>query len=291
MEEELKYSDNALLNIDLFFNNEINFYIEDRGKEYRYETILKELFNVRIESIFALDGKNNLKKKFRELKNNKKLKDSFFIADLDFDYILKKDWIEDQHFIYLERYEIENYIIDKNALIHFFKDELCCREVEAEKRLNYDYWVKQTSERLYRLFLLYLIVQEENLNIENTSENPNKYFLENGNVCISEIDKYYEKLKKELEKNDENIDEKIENMLKKVKIICGENWSNIIKGKYYIVGLRKYLSDLLGKESQKKRKINEKLLLDYLFNFFDKKPLFFIKNRVEECLKKELSSM
>ena len=34
MNEELKYSDNGLLNKDIFFNNDINFYIEDEEKEY-----------------------------------------------------------------------------------------------------------------------------------------------------------------------------------------------------------------------------------------------------------------
>ena len=82
MEEELKYSDNALLNLDLFFDNEINFYIEDEGKEYRYETIFNELFNVKIESIFALGGKNNLKKKYKQLKEEERLKKSFFSSPL-----------------------------------------------------------------------------------------------------------------------------------------------------------------------------------------------------------------
>ena len=138
MEEELKYSDHALLNMDLFFNNEVNFYIEDEGKEYRYETIFNELFDIKIESIFALGGKANLKKKFHELKDKKKLEKCFFIADSDFDYILKKDWIEDQHFIYLQKYEIENYIVDKNAIVKFLKNELSCMESKAEKILNYE---------------------------------------------------------------------------------------------------------------------------------------------------------
>ena len=71
MNEELKYSDNALLNKDIFFDNEINFYVEDEGQEYRYETIFSELFGIEIESIFALGGKNNLKIKYEELKKQK----------------------------------------------------------------------------------------------------------------------------------------------------------------------------------------------------------------------------
>ena len=289
MEEELKYSDNALLNLDLFFDNEINFYIEDEGKEYRYETIFNELFNVKIESIFALGGKNNLKKKYKQLKEEERLKKSFFVADLDFDYILKNELIEDDHFIYLEKYEIENYIIDKNIIVKFLKNELFCMENKANELLDYEKWIEDTSQKLYKLFLLYLIVQENNLNIENTSESPYKYFSKEGFVIKEKIENYYEKVKDQLQENSYTLDEKIENMDNRVKDIYGDNWKDIIKGKYYIIGLRTYLSDLLTKENNKKKNISEKILLDYLFDFFDKSSLRFIKDKVTKCLSREVA--
>jgi hypothetical protein len=290
MEEELKYSDHALLNMDLFFNNEVNFYIEDEGKEYRYETIFNELFDIKIESIFALGGKANLKKKFHELKDKKKLEKCFFIADSDFDYILKKDWIEDQHFIYLQKYEIENYIVDKNAIVKFLKNELSCMESKAEKILNYEEWIKRTSIELYRLFILYLIVQKEEIGIKSTNEGVDKYFNEDGKVSIIQIDDYYEKIKNELKISNKDLNKKMKEMDLEVKEIYGDEWKDIIKGKYYIVGIRKYLSDILRRECKTARKnIKEKSLLDYLFDFFDKQSLSFIKIKVEECLTKEIA--
>lgn len=287
MNEELKYSDNGLLNKDIFFNNDINFYIEDEEKEYRYETIFKELFpNIKIETILGLGGKNNLKNKYVELKNKNMLKNNFFIADLDFDFLLNKDIIENKHFIYLEKYEIENYIIDKNAIIRFLKNELCCRETEVNKLINYDIWIQETCDKLYDLFIYYLIVQKNDIELKNTNENANSYFDDNGIVKIQKINEYHEKLKEMLKLQGKNIEEEIANAKKVVIEQYGKEFSKLIRGKFIISGIRKYLSYVISQKQNKKRKVNEKNLIDYLFDWFDKNSLNFIKDQVKECLNK-----
>lgn len=285
--EELEYSDNALLNKDLFFENDINFYIEDRGKEYRYANIFKELFKVKIERVFALDGKNNLKKKYKELKDNNNLDNSFFIADSDFDFLLEKDIIKNQHFIYLEKYEIENYILDEKAIIIYLIDKLQCMETTAKELLNYESWISETSNKSYKLFILYLIVQMLNIGVENTEENSNKYFDETGSVNISKINKYYEDIKEKLNIMNKNIDVEITKMEKIIKDKCDNDYSKIIRGKYLIVGMRKYLSNIISKKENRRVQIKEQYLIDYLFNFFDKRNLLFIRKKVEDCLKHE----
>ena len=285
MNEELKYSDNGLLNKDIFFNNDINFYIEDEEKEYRYETIFKELFpNIKIETILGLGGKNNLKNKYVELKNKNMLKNNFFIADLDFDFLLNKDIIENKHFIYLEKYEIENYIIDKNAIIRFLKNELCCRETEVNKLINYDIWIQETCDKLYDLFIYYLIVQKNDIELKNTNENANSYFDDNGIVKIQKINEYHEKLKEMLKLQGKNIEEEIANAKKVVIEQYGKEFSKLIRGKFII---SKYLSYVISQKQNKKRKVNEKNLIDYLFDWFDKNSLNFIKDQVKECLNKK----
>lgn len=288
MNEELKYSDNALLNKDIFFDNEINFYVEDEGQEYRYETIFSELFGIEIESIFALGGKNNLKIKYEELKKQKKLNTSFFIADMDFDFLLKKDIIENPHFIYLEKYEIENYIVDENAIIRFLKNELECMESKAKSILKYDIWIKETYKKLYKLFIMYLIVQKYKIELHNTKGNENSYFSESGSVNKSKIDNYYNILKQKLLEKDKDIEIEIQEIDNIVKFEYGSDMSKLIKGKYLIIGIRKYLSYIISSKTKTRRKVNEKFLIDYLFDFFDKSSLLFIKNKVDYCLKNNL---
>lgn len=170
------------------------------------------------------------------------------------------------------------------------KNELSCMESKAEKILNYEEWIKKTSLKLYRLFILYLIAQEEEMGIKSTNESAEKYFNEDGEVSIMQIDDYSEKIKNELKIRNKKLNKKMEEMDIRVKEIYGDEWKDIIKGKYYIVGIRKYLSDILRKECKTARKnIKEKSLLDYLFDFFDKQSLSFIKIKVEECLREEIA--
>ena len=46
MDDELRYTREAELNRYLFYKdiNEINFFVEDKNKEFEYETILEKLF-------------------------------------------------------------------------------------------------------------------------------------------------------------------------------------------------------------------------------------------------------
>lgn len=251
MEESLEYSREGLLNLDIFFNNEINFYVEDSGKEYRYQTILEELFDIKIETIFALGCKNNLKQKFKQLEQESKLYNSFFIADLDFDFLLNKDLIDNEHFIYLQKYEIENYILEEKAIINFLKNQLSCMKSYAEQKLNYKSWLKETNKELYELFILYLIVQEKCLQIENTNQNANMYFDENGMVNISKIEEYYQRVKEILEQDGNDINSMISSMKERVSTVCNDDLSQVIKGKFILVGIRKYLSHIITNELKK----------------------------------------
>lgn len=284
MDEELKYSENGLLNKNIFFDNDIDFYIEDEYNEYRYESIFKELFNCKIENICALGGKNNLKKKYKELKDNSKLEKSFFITDSDFDTILDKEIIKDKHFIYLQKYEIENYIVDKNSVIHVLKKELRCLEKKATKLINYDQWISETYNNLYELFIYYLIVQKNKIKLINTDENANKYFNEDGTVNVKEIKKYRKILENKLKDIGKESKEEVNNTKKIVDDKCKGDLSKLVKGKFIVIGIRIYLDYIIKKETNKRKKINEKNLIDDLFDFFDKKNLSFIKNTVEECL-------
>lgn len=285
MNEELKYSKNGLLNKNIFFNNDIDFYIEDENNEYRYENIFKELFNCRIENICALSGKNNLKKKYKEIKNTDEINKSFFIADSDFDILLNKDMIEDEHFIYLNRYEIENYIVDKNSVIHVLKKELRCLEKKARRLIDYDKWINETYNKLYKLFLYYLIVQKNKIKLTNTEENANKYFKEDGTVNEQEINEYKKVLENKLIDVGKNLKEELDNAKKIVEKECNGDLSKLVKGKFIVIGVRKYLDYIIKQETGKRTNLNEKNLVDDLFDFFDKKSLTFIKNKVEGCLK------
>ena len=101
------------LNIYFFSDlNDINIFVEDKGKEFEYKTIFKRLLGkeYKIVKILGVGGKVELKKYFNEFglvnKDNPKIK-NIYIADGDFDwYIYQDEMIENSNFIYLETYNM-----------------------------------------------------------------------------------------------------------------------------------------------------------------------------------------
>ena len=101
--EELQYSFNGLINsIRLFEDiNQIHIVVEDKGKEAEYETIFKRLLDkeYKIEKIFAVGGKINVKRCYEELKDDSSLP-LIFLVDGDFDrYKDPENMINDERFI------------------------------------------------------------------------------------------------------------------------------------------------------------------------------------------------
>lgn len=279
MEQNLEYTDEGLLNLDIFFENDVNFYIEDKEQEYRYETIFNELFDMKIEKIFPLGGKENVKKKYLEMKNADKLGKNFFIVDADFDIVLNKNIIKDKHFIYLQKYEIENYLIDENAIIEFLKDELCCVRTSAEDYFKLSEWKDTIIDDLYELFLLYLLVQHLDLEKENTGQVPNQYFDKKGRVSKDKINNYYNEIKEILPAKYD-----IQKEIKKLDILVKKTYNNelsdFIKGKFLLTGLRIYLYDVIHSRKRNKSNFNSDVFMNYLYRLFDKTSLNYIKEHV-----------
>lgn len=128
MENTLSYSEEALINRVLFLSdfNEINIFVEDEYREFEYERIFDRLFSykLKINHIFAMKGKNGVKKAFEQYGDKYDNKPAIYVVDGDFDLILKKDVIHHNNFIYLEKYNIESYYIDKDATFRFMSGKM-----------------------------------------------------------------------------------------------------------------------------------------------------------------------
>lgn len=160
MDDELRFTDEGELNRYLFYSdlNEINFFVEDKDKEYEYETIFKRLFKgkYKIASIIAANGKIGVKQAFEEFGEkdvNHPENNNFYIVDGDFDrYIHKNDMIRNEHFIYLNKYNIENYFIDEKAVLKFAKGKLRLLDKSVYSVINFTYWKETITEQAGKLF-------------------------------------------------------------------------------------------------------------------------------------------
>lgn len=186
--EDLKYSSEAMATEYLFFRdlNDINIFVEDEGKEFEYETIFKRLLSkkYKIVKILGVGGKLELKKYYKEfgLNNidNPKIK-NIYIADGDFDrYIHQAEMINSPNFIYLQAYNIENYLIDKKASEKFAKGQLKCPDNEVELKINFVSWKDKIVEQASRLFFYYCYVKKEYPNEKSVSRSP-YLFIDSGN--------------------------------------------------------------------------------------------------------------
>lgn len=280
MDDELRYTDEAELNRYLFYKeiNEINFFVEDKNKEFEYETILEKLFQgkYKIVSIIAANGKEGVKQAFAEFgekSNDDSQKNNFYIVDGDFDeYIHNGEMIKNSHFIYLRKYNIENYFIDEKAVLKFAKGKLHILDHRVRERINFEYWKDTIVEQAKRLFLLYCAVQKVLPEEPNVARS--EYLFIDDKTGFERPDgykSYYDHIF--TLKND--IDSDIEDIKMIYEMKNGTDYSGFICGKFLLTSLYVYLKGKIKKNFTK-----DEMRWTLICNF-DVSSLNFIKERVE----------
>ena len=284
---DLRYSDEANITRFLYYKdlNEINIFFEDKGKEYLYETILKRLLGDRykIESFFGLGGKDNVKKAFLEYgiedKENPSKK-NIYIVDGDFDrYIFYDDMINSPNFIYLKTYNIENYFIDENACLSFVKGQLKLCDCEVKEKLKFSYWQKRIVEESSKLFLVYCFVMKFHSKIPSVSRKAGEFLDQN--TGFERTDKSYENYWTEIQSIDTEAEKRILDIKNKYIEINGEDFFNLICGKFLFKSLCWYIKKII--ESS----FNQDDFEWHLINNFDITKLNYVKEYIIEIMSEQ----
>lgn len=242
----LQYTQEGNLNRYLFYSdlNYINIFVEDENKEYEYETIFKRMLEpeCKISAIFPTGGKSQLINVYNYLKyQNMDFTNCIFIADGDFDRIIGTNIINDLHFIYLDYYCIENYYVDKNSTILFLKGRLKKTDNEVANLIRFDDWLIAITSQLYKLFLLYCVVQKYKPEIKNVSRGPNMFLNnKNGLERTGAYDEYYNQIKLEID----DLDIKLSEMDNAIYELYNTNYFSVICGKHLLDSLCKHLRGL-----------------------------------------------
>ena len=282
MAEGLFYSEEALLNRVIFLSdsNDINIIVEDEYKEYEYENIFNRLFSyqIKINNIFPMKGKPGVKKAFEEYGANYEGKPSIYLVDDDFDTIMEKEKVEHSNFIYLDRYNIESYYVDKRATLKFMAGKMKRRQRDIAGEIDYESWENTTYRKLENLFINYVIGQVVFPEEKNVGISPYVYIDSQGYIDDNKINEYVIQLQERISNYEELYifyNEKYEKLLE-------GNASRLICGKYVIASLSQYL----------RKKVNTTFKEDdfryYLVGEFDIRKLDYVKERIEELLKKQL---
>lgn len=276
-DNELDRSNEAQITNTVFFEdiNDITIYVEDRDKEAEYETIFKRLFKdkYRISKIFPAGSKSAVKECFKIEKDNIEKK-QVFIVDGDFDRLKDEDLIDDPRFIYLEMYNIESYLIDSKAASVFMKRLVCKMDDEIDEMLAFDNWYSQIINQAKDLFLLYLYIQLYMPGVENVSRKP--YLFIDQNTGFKRQDGTFEAYKLRILENQENVQEKMQRLKLKYESVYGNDYKNLICGKFLLASLACYIKSKLPK---KKRSFDYARMRWAFINHFDVEKLSFIRER------------
>lgn len=280
MEKTLTYSEEALINRILFLSdsNEINVIVEDTNKEYEYELIFNRLFSnkLRINNIFAMNGKSGVRKAFEEFGSEYKGIPSLYLVDGDFDLIMNKDIIDHPNYVYLDRYNIESYYVDKAATLKFMSGKMKKRQKDIVEVIDYDIWENDTYQKLEMLFINYIIAQKVFPDEKNVGISPYKYIDSDGYIDYNKIESYINSLKSRIPNYMDLYNEYNE----KFNLYLNRDSSKLICGKYILTTLTQYLRN--------KTKVTFRYddFVYYLIGEFNIKKLNFLKNRVNDILKK-----
>ena len=275
--DDLMYSPEASATRYLFYQdlNDINIFVEYLHKEFLYETIFKRMLKDKynIYSITPLDGKLNVISGFNEFGAETDGVPNIYIVDGDFDrYIYPDKMIHSPNFIYLETYNVENYFIDEAACLIFAKVKLKCLDDVVKSKVNFTYWREKIVSESAKLFLCYCFVQTKDPSITTLSRSSYEFldYKTGFERTDGAFEKYWNSIKylSDTIKDDIN---KIDNIYKEIN---GDNYFNLICGKFLLDSLYCYLRNIT------ESKFNKEDFEWTLVNNFDISKLDYIKNQI-----------
>lgn len=164
-----EYSENGIQNRAILNSAHypVILYVEDSGKEFKYEGILKRMFGhngmpdrsiLDIINIISLGGKPKVVDKVKEQGSYDREKNQHYVylMDGDFDrYIEPYSMIKAPNVIYLEAYCIENYFLDEEACINFIQSKNQERDIDVRNKLNFTRWRKRITTEASELFFYF----------------------------------------------------------------------------------------------------------------------------------------
>lgn len=237
---DFTYSSDALYIRDTFLGQytNIDFYFEDSGKEYFYQQLLEKLIGKKLLSysdigIFCLGGKQALYKKHEEFAEGKITKKAIFIADGDFDRFIELDMINSDNFIYLEKYNIESYLFDIEAINDFLRGNFKITAKEIQTYINIELWYNKTLKDLSDFFLLFAIQKKL---IPEVKIFDFDIIDKKGDIILS---KYEDKKNKILKKiTEEKFNEELNKLKNKMQSEYNNDYSYIVCGKHLFRSLK-----------------------------------------------------
>ena len=188
-------SPHGLAALDVFFDdfNDVHFFVEDADQENLYEIVIGRMFpDITIARIFPLGGKSAVLLHSQEPNTRVSAPRSVYLLDKDFDDLLGKI-VHRENLFYLDRYCIENYLIDVTAIVEVVVEtHPKLKRADISNRLEIDLKIPEITGSLRPLFELFFCAQYFSLDLKNCSLAIEKFCLEKSRWQIDgdEVDRF-----------------------------------------------------------------------------------------------------
>lgn len=223
------------------YRNDVDIYTEDNDKDKEfYKVLFKRLLKseIIINDITPLGCKDSVIKRCNEEPDNGRKK--IFIVDGDVTFIHGNNIPAIKNLYVLEAYCIENFLIDKETIIHFLYMSCGTKPIEQiEIELNYNDWLNEYSIIFIDLFIHFALINY--FGGYFTLFNANKYHIKEGEEIVfknelvnAEISKIKEEIL-QLTTIEEYTLKYID--LKEKWTNCIDNLTKIVSGKDYLIPL------------------------------------------------------
>ncbi len=250
LEEGLFFSEEAQsARVEMLYDERcVNIIIEDLNKEYLYENIFSRLMPVTMQTNFlGVGGKQAVYSFYREKKDEALLSNEqcfFYILDGDFDrYLTPESMLKDSCCVYLQTYNIENYFIDEEACINFIQGRLKLSRKKSKEKLNFLNWKERIIAESSKLFLLYCYIQKNFPSDINVARAHGEFI--DYKTGFERVDGAFEKYEKKYRQLDSNLTDSCQCIDEDYKKIYGEDYFNLICGKFLFTSLVSYIKTKL----------------------------------------------
>lgn len=237
--------------LDIFYTqfNDVSFYIEDEEQENFFYSILVKIFpDISIQKIFPLGGKENV---INECKRNIGDIKKVYIVDKDFDdFFDRKEDIT--NLFYLDRYSIENYLIEKESIINYIVSERPkLKKAEVEANLKLQDIIRTIRQSLNNIIYHYLVVQFRCPRLKNISIGYERFlrYSDNGfSVITNQIQQYENEIHQELQSIDRRltVNGQIKKIREKYRFLNNDDAITHMPGKYLIKMIKQLIESLFG---------------------------------------------
>ncbi len=225
-------------------SQEINFFVEDKNKEYEYELLFEKLFpDLTIKTIFSSGGKpamENLFQEFGVFDQDNNSHPNIYIVDGDFDIIIAPDnMIQHEHYIYLDAYNIESLLFEETACVRLSMCRLEKGFSYTKDKIKIKDWYSKIINQSQKLFVIYCFLKAYYPTVKNVGNSPYLFIdpstgFEKTNV----MDEY----RLTLQDNGINLDQdKLDDILYKFSLKYGNEYWRMICGKFILTSLMHYL--------------------------------------------------